>query len=202
MSGLSIAPSIPTLYSDSSSYSCSSSSSSSSSSISSMSSESSSSTTELLKQFELPPVRYSIVLNCSDADREKTVNEVASFVSKTYATFLKLGAASRLELRKKEVWIKTEVGLPPGSECDKFEAGLKEKIVAALNKKDESYPVRVIQLFTDNFPKDKLFEVCETAFSKLDQLYGLFPEKTCTTILFNKEATQLKLDMNFKGPLI
>src|SRR5579864_1039181 len=123
MSGLLIAPSIHAFYSDSSSYSFSSSSSSSSSSISNMSSESTSSTTALLKQFELPPVRYSIVLNCSDADREQTVNEVASFVSKTYAAFLKLGAASRLELRKNEVWMKTEVELPPGSECDEFEAG-------------------------------------------------------------------------------
>jgi hypothetical protein len=147
---------------------------------------------------DLPPVRYSTTFTCSESDLQQTIDQAASFVSKIYATFPKLGVTERQVLRKQGVWIEEDMELPPQSECAQFEANLKALIVATMKKGE----TRRLDLSTDYSPGKALRTACKSAFSTFPGLEALFPQKSCTTISFEASTKTLKIEMNFKGPVL
>jgi hypothetical protein len=147
----------------------------------------------------LPSPSYSVDFDCSDNNLMENIITVASFVSKVYASFLKLGNLERQQLLEKGVWIPIDVILPCADDCARFEDILKQKIISSLNENDDN-PI-CVKLSTDYSPEGELEDACELAFSLDDDLaiHSLFPHKSSTTIVLNTKKTKLELSMNFKS---
>lgn len=142
------------------------------------------------------PVQYTNEFFCSKDTLQKTIEEVASFVSQVFASFPKLKEERREQLRKQGVWIKNPSDFPSAEECEQFETSLKKAIIIALNQEGYSS----ITLSTDYQPEKALLEICKSVFSHKSQVSSLFPWKTCTVISLEENKKKLWLDMDFKGP--
>ncbi len=170
-------------------------------SFSSVDSHSTPSAKSLMQISTLPPLEYSVDFDCSDDNLKENIITVATFISKVYASFLKLGKIERQQLREKGVWIPDDVILPCAEDCAKFEDILKQKIIGLLNENDDDRLPICVKLSIDYSPEGELEDACESAFYLDDEIEinSLFPHKSSTTIFLNTKKTKLELSMNFKG---
>jgi hypothetical protein len=163
-----------------------------------MTTGSTSTTVSLMQMGDLPPIRYRTELPSSKNDLDQTIDKVASFVSQVYTKFLTLSTEERQQFKKQGAWIEDSVGLRPTTEeCQKFTANLKQTIISSFDHEEQ---FEHLSLATDYSPKGKLLKVCESSFSNLEYLNALFPWKTGTSIMLNREKTRVIIDMDFRSP--
>ena len=127
---------------------------------------------------------------------QERIEEVASFVSRIYATFPRLDEKEREQWRQDRVCLDELKEIPPTLDVETFESTLKQKIIEVLSQSDES--ACHIELSTDYVAEKTLREVAYSVF-KLKQMIGLFPRKTLTRIQLEEGKTILRLILNFKA---
>ena len=153
-----------------------------------------------LARSALPPLKFSQEFDCSENNLNENIVHVATFVSKTYACFPKIGNEQRNLLRKEGFLFGDVVDFPSFKECTAFEIALKQKIIEIFNNKLEKGKGFSYDLRTHNRPEKDFGVVAESIFPMPKyQISDLFPYKTHTCITLNKNRTQLILTMDFKG---
>lgn len=153
----------------------------------------------LIGDAESLPVSYFVILDCSQDNLKKTIEEVASFVSKVYAKFPQSTKDEREQMVKRGYAfnINCKYTIPSRNECEQFEGALKERIITALSQEEGSDCE--IRLSTNYSPEDTLGAIVFPIFQNKLKQGLLFPYKTCTKIFLNSTKTELKVNMNFKA---
>ncbi|MBA3815368.1 MAG: hypothetical protein H0X29_02395 [Parachlamydiaceae bacterium] len=142
------------------------------------------------------PVAFEDLVPFTVENKEESLERIASFVSKIYATFLDLEDSGRKELRKKGIYSSLYRGeLASRAQCELFEDTLKSKIIEELTIKGE------IALSTDLTAYKTLKEVFDQVFNKTINTSYLIPFTTLTTISIRDTTYVLNMHLGHSDEL-
>lgn len=137
------------------------------------------------------PIRYFKKTKCSQENLREKIEEVATYVSDVYTTFIKFENKERKTLREHMSMSDSRNAIPSESECTQFQANLKKRIKDNFIEKKETW----IHLSTDGVPEGTLNEICQSTFSKnvRRELDSIFPDTSVTIIRLEKDQLSLSI---------
>lgn len=138
------------------------------------------------------PVKSRIAISFTKGKERKTLQKIATYVSQIYTTFLELDDDGRDELREKGIHTPYFTDpLPNSDECRIFKTNLKNRIIKELSTHKK------IDLITNDFPKEILYEIFKSSIHSAGQRPYLFPLDTITNITLKNDAFILDIHLGW-----